>query len=196
MWRTRLWATTKLPMRSGLNRRGWGLALAALVLPCIIGLRDHVRAGGGEDLSAAGQDGRRGRAGRKIQIDCRGTGGPTVVVQSGGDMLGALGWTPVMEKVSKNARACAYSRAGILSERSGQGRVRAGGSGARSSRSARGRGRKPALRARRPSARRTLQHDLRRHVQARDRRDGVRGFIPTPTRRRSSRRQACRAGTM
>jgi pimeloyl-ACP methyl ester carboxylesterase len=52
--------------------------------------------------------------GRRIQIDCRGEGGPTVVFQSGGDVLGSLGWTPVMERVSQNARACAYSRAGIL----------------------------------------------------------------------------------
>jgi pimeloyl-ACP methyl ester carboxylesterase len=52
--------------------------------------------------------------GRRIQIDCRGEGGPTVVFQSGGDTLGALGWGPVMERVSQNARACAYSRAGIL----------------------------------------------------------------------------------
>lgn len=52
--------------------------------------------------------------GRRIQIDCRGEGGPTVVFQAGGDMLGSLGWKPVMEKVSRNARACAYSRAGIL----------------------------------------------------------------------------------
>jgi pimeloyl-ACP methyl ester carboxylesterase len=52
--------------------------------------------------------------GRRIQIDCRGTGGPTVVFQAGGDMLGALGWNPVMEKVQGKARACAYSRAGIL----------------------------------------------------------------------------------
>lgn len=52
--------------------------------------------------------------GRNIQIDCRGEGGPTVVFQSGGDVMGSLGWNPVMEKVSTNARACAYSRAGIL----------------------------------------------------------------------------------
>jgi pimeloyl-ACP methyl ester carboxylesterase len=52
--------------------------------------------------------------GRHIQIDCRGENGPTVVFQSGGDMLGSLGWTPVLEKVSQTARACAYSRAGIL----------------------------------------------------------------------------------
>lgn len=52
--------------------------------------------------------------GRHIQIDCRGDGSPTVVFQSGGDLLGALGWRPVMAKVVENSRACAYSRAGIL----------------------------------------------------------------------------------
>jgi pimeloyl-ACP methyl ester carboxylesterase len=52
--------------------------------------------------------------GRRIQIDCQGEGGPTVVFQAGGDMLGALGWKPVMARVSTSARACAYSRAGIL----------------------------------------------------------------------------------
>src|SRR5690606_40162641 len=38
--------------------------------------------------------------GRRIQIDCRGEGGPTVVFQSGGDLLGSLAWKPVMEKVA------------------------------------------------------------------------------------------------
>lgn len=52
--------------------------------------------------------------GRRIQIDCRGEGSPTVVFQSGGDLMGSLGWQPVMEKVSAKSRACAYSRAGIL----------------------------------------------------------------------------------
>ncbi len=52
--------------------------------------------------------------GRRIQIDCQGAGGPTVVFQAGGDMLGSLGWKPVMERVSAKTRACAYSRAGIL----------------------------------------------------------------------------------
>ena len=52
--------------------------------------------------------------GRRIHIDCRGTGSPTVVFQSGGDLMGALGWQPVMQQVSQKSRACAYSRAGIL----------------------------------------------------------------------------------
>ena len=52
--------------------------------------------------------------GRRIQIDCRGAGSPTVVFQSGGDLLGSLAWTPVMAKAAETSRACAYSRAGIM----------------------------------------------------------------------------------
>lgn len=52
--------------------------------------------------------------GRRIQIDCRGDGSPTVVFQSGGDLLGSLAWTPVMAKAAETSRACAYSRAGIM----------------------------------------------------------------------------------
>lgn len=52
--------------------------------------------------------------GRRIQIDCRGTGSPTVVFQSGGDVLGSLAWSPVHDQIAANARACAYSRAGVM----------------------------------------------------------------------------------
>jgi len=52
--------------------------------------------------------------GRRIQIDCRGAGSPTVVFQSGGDVLGSLAWTPVHDRIAANARACAYSRAGLM----------------------------------------------------------------------------------
>ncbi|PRC94929.1 alpha/beta fold hydrolase [Solimicrobium silvestre] len=52
--------------------------------------------------------------GRKIQIDCRGTGSPTVVFESGMDNLGSLSWSTVQEEVSKTTRACSYSRAGIM----------------------------------------------------------------------------------
>lgn len=53
-------------------------------------------------------------SGRHIQIDCRGAGSPTIVFQSGGDLMGSLAWTPVMDRVAEKSRACAYSRAGIL----------------------------------------------------------------------------------
>ncbi|MDZ4760239.1 MAG: alpha/beta hydrolase [Alphaproteobacteria bacterium] len=52
--------------------------------------------------------------GRQIQIDCRGAGAPTVVFQSGGDMIGSLAWAPVHDRIAEGARTCAYSRAGIL----------------------------------------------------------------------------------
>ena len=52
--------------------------------------------------------------GRHIQIDCRGAGSPTIIFQSGGDLMGSLAWTPVMDKAAEKSRACAYSRAGIL----------------------------------------------------------------------------------
>ncbi|HEX5007627.1 MAG TPA: alpha/beta hydrolase [Hyphomonadaceae bacterium] len=103
-------------MRLSLNQRKWTAWAAMLALPATL------LAGGCESFlaaEAAREHPVRGKLvevdkGRRIQIDCRGEGGPTVVFQSGGDTLGSLGWTPAMELVSKNARACAYSRAGIL----------------------------------------------------------------------------------
>jgi pimeloyl-ACP methyl ester carboxylesterase len=52
--------------------------------------------------------------GRRIQIDCRGTGSPTVVFESGLDIYGSLSWTKVQGEVVTFTRACAYSRAGII----------------------------------------------------------------------------------
>jgi pimeloyl-ACP methyl ester carboxylesterase len=46
-----------------------------------------------------------------LSIDCRGQGGPTVILDSG---LGvpAVGWSPVQTEVAKFARVCSYDRAG------------------------------------------------------------------------------------
>lgn len=52
--------------------------------------------------------------GRSLQIDCRGTGSPTVVLESGLDLLGALSWATVHDSLAATTRVCAYSRAGIL----------------------------------------------------------------------------------
>jgi pimeloyl-ACP methyl ester carboxylesterase len=52
--------------------------------------------------------------GRKIQIDCRGQGSPTVVLESGIDNLGSLSWATVHDEIAQTTRVCAYSRAGIL----------------------------------------------------------------------------------
>jgi pimeloyl-ACP methyl ester carboxylesterase len=52
--------------------------------------------------------------GRRIQLDCRGTGSPTVIFESGLDINGSLSWSAVHDEVGKTTRACAYSRAGIM----------------------------------------------------------------------------------
>ena len=52
--------------------------------------------------------------GRRIQIDCRGEGSPTVVLVSGLDVGGSLSWTAVHDSIARTTRTCAYSRAGIM----------------------------------------------------------------------------------
>ena len=52
--------------------------------------------------------------GRRIQIDCRGTGTPTVVFEAGLDMGGSMSWYGVHDSIAKTTRACAYSRAGVM----------------------------------------------------------------------------------
>lgn len=52
--------------------------------------------------------------GRRIQLDCRGAGSPTVVFEAGQSVDGALSWSAVQPKVAAHTRACAYSRAGLM----------------------------------------------------------------------------------
>ena len=52
--------------------------------------------------------------GRRMQLDCRGTGSPTVVLEAGLDMSGSLSWAAVHDSLAKTTRTCAYSRAGIM----------------------------------------------------------------------------------
>ena len=52
--------------------------------------------------------------GRRLQIDCRGTGTPTVVFEGGLDVGGSQSWSGVQDSVARFTRACAYSRAGIM----------------------------------------------------------------------------------
>jgi pimeloyl-ACP methyl ester carboxylesterase len=52
--------------------------------------------------------------GRRIHLDCRGTGVPIVVFESGLDMYGSLSWSAVQDEVAQTTRACSYDRAGIL----------------------------------------------------------------------------------
>jgi pimeloyl-ACP methyl ester carboxylesterase len=52
--------------------------------------------------------------GRRIQIDCRGAGSPTVVLESGLDNFGSLAWAAVHDSIAATTRVCAYSRAGLM----------------------------------------------------------------------------------
>lgn len=52
--------------------------------------------------------------GRKIHLDCRGSGAPTVVLIHGLDTGGALSWSAVHDSIAATTRTCAYSRAGIM----------------------------------------------------------------------------------
>ncbi len=52
--------------------------------------------------------------GRRLQLDCRGSGLPTVVLESGLDAYGSLAWAAVHDSIARTSRVCAYSRAGIM----------------------------------------------------------------------------------
>ena len=52
--------------------------------------------------------------GRRMQIECRGTGSPTVVFETGLDYFGSVNWAKVYGPVAEFTHACAYSRAGIV----------------------------------------------------------------------------------
>jgi len=52
--------------------------------------------------------------GRRIHLDCRGSGAPTAVFEAGLDTMGSLSWSAVHDAVAKTTRACAYDRAGIM----------------------------------------------------------------------------------
>lgn len=52
--------------------------------------------------------------GRSIHVDCRGSGAPTVVFESGLDLYGSLSWSAVQDEVARTTRACSYDRAGIM----------------------------------------------------------------------------------
>ena len=91
-----------------------GLAVAVLV--------DIVRAGGPTfwllrhrlpaPIAASIGDVRRvDVAGHALAIDCRGSGSPTIVLESGmGD--GIAGWAPIHDELARTTRTCAYDRSG------------------------------------------------------------------------------------
>ncbi|MGJ7568861.1 alpha/beta fold hydrolase [Variovorax sp. GB1R11] len=52
--------------------------------------------------------------GRRIQLDCIGAGSPTVVFEAGLTLEGPTTWSLVHRPISAFARACTYSRAGLM----------------------------------------------------------------------------------
>lgn len=52
--------------------------------------------------------------GRKMHIDCRGTGSPTVILESGLGTGGTTDWALVHDQIAGFTRTCAYDRAGIM----------------------------------------------------------------------------------
>src|SRR5260221_791154 len=52
--------------------------------------------------------------GRRIQLDCRGKGSPTVVFESGLGTSGSLAWSLCHDRIAATTRACVYSRAGMM----------------------------------------------------------------------------------
>jgi len=52
--------------------------------------------------------------GRRLHLDCRGAGSPTVVFEAGLDTFGSVAWTKLHDSVAAFTRACAYDRAGIM----------------------------------------------------------------------------------
>lgn len=52
--------------------------------------------------------------GRKMHIDCRGSGSPTVVLEAGLSTGGSVDWTLVHDRIAAVTRTCSYDRAGVM----------------------------------------------------------------------------------
>ena len=100
-------------MRRWLRYLALGLgAIAALVLLVGVIYEQNGRRIAARDYPPRGQLVDIG--GRRLQLDCRGAGSPTVVFESGLALDGSLSWALVHDSIARITRACAYSRAGLL----------------------------------------------------------------------------------
>ncbi|MBO9726873.1 MAG: alpha/beta hydrolase [Novosphingobium sp.] len=52
--------------------------------------------------------------GRRLHLDCRGSGSPTVILESGLGSGGSVDWVRVHDTLARHTRTCAYDRAGIM----------------------------------------------------------------------------------
>lgn len=105
---------TPKQMKRRIRRILLGLTLLAAVITIAGGVYESLaRRRAAREFSAPGKLVNVGD-GRRIQIDCRGSGSPTVVLISGLDHFGSLSWAPVHDSIARTTRVCAYSRAGIM----------------------------------------------------------------------------------
>lgn len=92
--------------------RGAALALLALVIVLACLGATYQLVGNWRDARRFPQRGRTVHAGTlKMNIDCAGSGTPTVILEQGGGMPG-LGWMKVQPQVAQFSRVCSYDRAG------------------------------------------------------------------------------------
>ena len=52
--------------------------------------------------------------GRRLHLDCRGSGSPIVILEAGLDIGGSIDWSAVHQTLAGTTRVCAYDRAGIM----------------------------------------------------------------------------------
>jgi pimeloyl-ACP methyl ester carboxylesterase len=52
--------------------------------------------------------------GRRMHLDCRGAGSPTVILEAGLDTNGSLAWDRVQDPLAALTRTCSYDRAGVM----------------------------------------------------------------------------------
>ncbi|SDZ72129.1 Pimeloyl-ACP methyl ester carboxylesterase [Variovorax sp. YR266] len=90
----------------------WSTAIVALVVLVGVVYEQVGRYRAARDFPAPGKMVDIG--GRKIQLDCRGSGSPTVVFEAGLSVDGSLSWSAVQSKIAAHTRACSYSRAGLM----------------------------------------------------------------------------------
>ena len=102
-----------MPARHWLKRIGLGaLGLAAAVVVSGSGYEAFERR---QAASAYPPTGRLvDIGGRRMHIDCRGSGSPTVIFEAGLTLSGSLSWNKVFDPIASFTRACVYDRAGVL----------------------------------------------------------------------------------
>jgi pimeloyl-ACP methyl ester carboxylesterase len=104
------------PRSVGKNLSGW-FRKGALALVMVLTVLTFIGAmyqviGTWHDARRFPQRGRTVRAGPlKMNMDCAGSGSPTVILEQGGGMP-ALGWLKVQPQIAQFTRVCSYDRAG------------------------------------------------------------------------------------